>query len=265
MRRERTRDKPWRPAASLVALAFAALAIAACGGGRGTADPSTIVAQVNGVGSISAGELEHWIPVEAVVLYEENPTKPVPKGLIPVPPDYTACIAYLEETPQKSTGTSTTATPAQLESTCAHRYQELKQLTLNTLILWDWTIGAGLRLGMTGSQAEVRQQLAETNKNLYPKQGQVADYMRFTGQTNADMLFRAKVSLFEAKLIKKQQELEKPQSNGALPKERQREMTEFVKYLPPGKQWAAITSCKPGYIVSACEQYRGSEPPSVPN
>jgi hypothetical protein len=263
----RNRDK--RGPAALCALVLAAVSLAACGGSGSTGDPAAIVARVNGVGSISAGEVEHWIPVEAVVLYEENPTKAVPKGLIPVPPDYTACISYLEAHPQKSTGastsTTTTLTPAQLKLGCAHRYQELKVLTLNTLILWDWTIAAGLKLGMTGSEAEVRRQFVETNKNLYPKAGELARYMKLTGQTQADMLFRARVSLFEAKLISRKEELEKSQPSGALSTQRQREVAAFIKYLPPGKQWAATTSCVPGYVVSACRQYRGSEPPSVPN
>jgi hypothetical protein len=47
--------------------------------------------------------------------------------------------------------------------------------------------------------------------------------------------------------------------------QRQRAIAKFAEYLPPGKQWAAKTTCSKGYVVSACREYRGPLAPSIPN
>lgn len=233
--------------------AIAAVGLAACGGG----DSGVVVARVEGVGSISKAALDHWIPVEAVVLYQEYPTKPVPKGVVPDPPDYTACIAYLKSARQSLVESGPKPTALQLKGKCRQKSQELQEITLNTLILWDWTIAAGEALGMKASDAEVRQRFAEENKNLFPRgKAELANYLKLTGQTVADMLFRSRVEVFEGKLIERR---------NAMQKLGRRALAKFLAYLPPGKRWATITSCHAGYVVSACRQYRGPHVPGGPN
>jgi foldase protein PrsA len=241
-----------RRISALGAIAAVVVGLAACGSGSS----GEIVARVQGVGSISKATLDHWIPVEAVVLYQEYPTKPVPSGVIPDPPNYTACIAYSEATRQKLRENGPAPTAAQLRSKCEQKLQELKELTLNTIIGWDWLIRAGTALGMHASDAEVKQRFTEENQRYFPKRSEFTRYLKLTGQTVADILFRDRVQVFEAKIIQKQAAMKK-QSQSALAK--------LIKYLPPGKQWAAITSCRKGYVVSACKQYTGSQPPGIPN
>jgi hypothetical protein len=250
-----------RRLSALGAVAVTITGLTACGGGSS----GEIVARVTGVGSISRATLEHWMPVEAVVLYQEYPTRPVPKGVIPDPPGYAACIAYLKATPQKLVESGPKPTAVQLKSKCRQKYQELKALTLNTLIVWDWTIAAGLALGMKATDAEVRARFDEGNKRYFPRRAEFARYLRLTGQTVPDMLFRSKVQVFEAKLIEKKTALEKQLPHGLSAQRRQRALAKFVANLPPGKQWAAITSCRDGYVVSACKQYKGSLAPGIPN
>jgi len=246
--------------AALGVLAIAVGGLTACGGGS-----SETVARVAGVDSISKATLDHWIPVEAIVLYNEKPTKPVPRGVIPDPPDYTACIAYLITNPQKVVQSGSKPTPGQLKVKCWQRYQELKVLTLNTLIGWDWTIGAGLALGIKVSDAEARQRLKEANKNLFPKNAEFTDYLRLTQQTFADMLFRSRVQLVEAKLVQKLTTMEKLLPKGLTAQQRQRALAQVQKALPPNKQWAQKTTCRTGYVTSACKQYRGRLSPGLPN
>jgi foldase protein PrsA len=244
---------------ALVAVAVAIVGLAACGGGGS----SEIVARVAGVGSVSRASLEHWMPVEAVVLYQEYPKEPVPKGVIPDPPIYTACIAYSKSAPQQPVASGPKPTTAQLKSKCALKYRELKELTLNTLIAWYWTIAAGKALGMSASGAEVRQRFQEVNNRAFPKPGEFARYLKLTGQNVSDMLFRYRVQAFEAKLIDKLTALKT--LKGLTSQERRAALVQFNENLPPNKQWAARTTCRKGYIVSACKEYRGSQPPAIPN
>ena len=250
-----------RVISALGVLTVALVGLAACGG----SNSNEIVARVDGVGSISKATLDHWIPVEAVVLYEEEPKAAVPRGVIPDPPKYAACIAYLKTTRQKIGESGPRPTTVQLKGKCRQRYQQLKELTLNTLIGWDWTIGAGLALGMKVSDVEVKRRLEEVNKNLYPKKADFTNYLKLTGQTLADMLFRSRVQLYEGKLVQQRTVLEKRLPSGLSARQRQSAVAEFMAAMPPGKQWAAKTSCRKGYVVSACRQYRGSLPPGIPN
>jgi foldase protein PrsA len=247
---------------ALGAIAVAVVGLGACGSG----DSGEIVAQVAGVGSISKATLDHWIPVEAAVLYQENPTKPVPKGVLPDPPNYTACIAYLKTTRQKLSETGPKPTAEQLKSRCGQRLAELQELTLNTLIGWDWLIAAGQALGMSASTAEVKQRFTDVNKRSYPKGSEFTTYLKLTGQTVQDMMFRYRVQVFEAKIIQKQEAMQKLLPKGLTTAQQQQSVfTKFAKFLPPGKQWAAITTCRKGFVVSACKEYTGSQPPGIPN
>jgi len=240
------------------AIAVAAIGLAACGGSGGET-----VARVEGVGSISKASLEHWIPVEAVVLYQEYPKSPVPKGVIPDPPDYAACVAYSKSTPQQPVERGPKPSAVQLKSKCRQKSHELKELTLNTLIAWDWTIAAGKALGMHASDAEVRQRLQEVSKREFPKPGEFARYLKLTGQTIPDMLFRTRVQVYEQKLIDKLTAIKT--LKGLTAQQRRAALVKFNENLPPNKQWAAKTTCSKGYVVSACKEYTGSQPPAIPN
>jgi len=245
----------------LTAAAVAGIVLAACGGGSS----SEVVARVAGVGTISKATLEHWMPIEATVIYKEYPTTAVPKGVVPDPPSYTACIAYLKATPEKLVETGPKPTAAQLKGKCRQKLGELRVLTLNTLIGWYWIIGAGMTLGMKASDAEVQARIVQGNKQYFPKSGELARYLRLTGQTNVDLALRAKVQVFETKLLALQTAIEKRLPKNASDQQKRAALAKYEQSLPPGGGWVAKTSCSRGYVVSACKQYKGTQPPGIPN
>ena len=225
----------------------------------GASGNDAVVARVAGVATITKASLEHWMPIEATVVYEERPTGPVPKGVMPDPPDYTACIAFIRSPRSKMSESIKHLSDAQLKGRCKQRYAEVKELTLNTLIGWYWTIAAGKASGFKASEAEVTHRLHETSKDIFASHAEFVTYLKRTRQTVADYTFRSRVQVFEDKLFAKLKTLEKglPQTKLALAK--------FIASVPPGKQWAAKTTCSKGYVVSACKEYRGSNPPGIPN
>jgi foldase protein PrsA len=235
---------------------LAGVGLAACGGGG--SDSGLIIAQVPQAGKITKAALEHWMPVEATVVYQENPQTPVPKGVVPDPPKYTACITYTRAHPEQLVQTGPKPTALQLKQKCAKRNAEVKELALNTLIAWNWTIAYGVKLGVKVSDAEAKSWLKTVNGRTYPKPGEFANYLKYTGQTESDMLFRSKVQLFEIKLSKKRTELEKLPNGKSI-------AAKLQAGAPPGNTWKAMTTCHKGYIVSACSTYKGPNPPGVPN
>jgi foldase protein PrsA len=250
-----------RQIAVLVAMVTVALGLAGCG------DSGEILAQVPGGGSLSKATLEHWIPIEAVTLNEFMPKGPPPKGVVPDPPNYTACVSFLSSPGQRIGLGGTTPTTAQLKSKCAQKARELKVITLNVLILWHWLMGEGATQGMMVSSAEVTHRYLEVNKRMFPKRGELANYLKWTGQTVADMLLRARVQLLELKIRQRQIETLQLVPKRLTAQQREAAAGKLIEELglEPGKYWADRTTCKPGYIVSSCKEYKGPQGPGLPN
>jgi foldase protein PrsA len=244
----------------LAATVLTVCGLAACGGGSSDG----VVAQVDGVGSITEATLNHWVSIFAVDFYELTPTTPIPKGVLPDPPDYTACIAFLRSNGQKPVASGPKPTTAQLRDKCEQQLHKLKVAALNALIGYDWTLGEGAALGMKITPAEIRTRFTEVSNRLFPRKGEFRAYLEYTGQTLADMMLRTKVQLVE---VKETALLTAAQKSSASLSAKQREATlrKLVASFPPNKQWAAKTSCRPGFVTSACRQYRGSEAPGFPN
>lgn len=256
----RTRRAHWR---ACVAATLVLVGLAGCGASNDSSNE--IVARVAGVGSVSRAMLDHWTGVEAVVLYQETPIGPIPKGVLPDPPSYEACIAFLKKTGQKLVNAGPAPTTAQLKSKCIEKLQKLRVLTLNTLLDWDWTIGEGQLLGEKVTSSEIKRRYEEVMGRLFPAKGELATYMERTGQTVADLLFRAKVQLFEVKGAARLTELEKLVPKNLSAKQAEAALLALAKHVRTSKQWAALTSCQPGYVTSACAGYKGSEVPGYPN
>jgi hypothetical protein len=249
--------------ATSVSLAWLALAFAGCGGG--SSGSGVVVARVSDAGAITKQMLDHWIPVEAIVLHEERPSRPAPRGVVPDPPSYSACMTYMRTHPAQPAQAGKVQSVAQLRSGCQHRYDELKVLTLNTLILWYWTIGAGQELGLRVTGAEARAHLKERETEFYTSDGSVQKYKKWTGQTTADLLLRSKVEVFEAKISARLRTAAARLPKDLSAPERERALAKLTGALPPSKAWAEKTSCLMGYVVSGCMQYTGTQAPGIPN
>jgi hypothetical protein len=248
----------------LAAVAVGALVV--CGTAACGTSSDEVVARVAGVGTIDKGMVEHWMPIEARLMYQEVPHKAVPEGVVPDPPTYTACVAYLQDAPPLSTPSGPKPTVAEMRVGCAQRFRELKVITLNTLIGWEWTIGIAKQAGIRVSDAEAKHRLQEIRTSEFPKGREFDQYLKWTGQTEADMLFRSQVQLFEGKSQKVRIALEESSlPKGLSVKQRQKALEKLAEHLPTLKDWADKTSCSPGYVTSGCKQYTGSLAPGLPN
>jgi foldase protein PrsA len=234
----------------------------ACGGGSS----SEIVARVAGVGSISKAAVEHWIPIQARLAHTVVPRRPIPEGVVPDPPDYTACVAYLRTTKQKLVESGPKPTASQLKSKCAQYYHGVKLSVLNLLIGSDWTFGNAAAAGMKVTPQEVRQRFELVKKNdLRMSDKEYLKYLKYTGQTLSDMMLRSKVQLIEARIQASVFAVARQLPKGLTERQRQEALMKPTAAMPTIKQWVARTSCEPDYVSSSCKQYKGPLPPGFPN
>jgi len=185
--------KVFRSTAALGAVFFALTGLAACGGGI----PGGAVVQVENT-PITKTAFEHWMEVAAASSSASTGGKPV----VPVPPDYSACIAHLASTTPKTAGTPAPST-SQLKTQCAAEYKQLSQEVLGFLISSQWVLGEGGSLGVKVSDAEVRKQFEKIKDQQFPKAAEFEKFLSTTGQTVSDLLLRVKLNMLSSKIQQK--------------------------------------------------------------
>jgi foldase protein PrsA len=179
---------------ALGAVFFAVVGLSACGGGV----PSNAVVQVGGT-PITKSTFEHWMTVASQS--QANAT-PGSKPVLPVPPDYTACIAHLEALQPHVKGQ--TPTPkAELKSQCEQQYKSAQQEVLSFLISSSWVLGEAESLGVHVSDAEVKKQFEKLKTQEFPKSGEFEKFLATSGQSVSDLLLRVKLNMLSSKIQQK--------------------------------------------------------------
>jgi foldase protein PrsA len=189
--------KPIRFISALGAVFFATVGLAACGGGV----PSGSVAQV-GETPITKATFEHWINIAASSSASATPGSTA-KPVIPVPPDYTACIAHLEATAPKPAKGQSKPTAAELKTECEQQYTSLKQETLGYLIQSNWLLGVAKEQGVSVSDHEVEKEFDTEKKAQFPQESKFNAFLAKTGYTVSDLLGRIKVQMLSTRIEQK--------------------------------------------------------------
>jgi foldase protein PrsA len=167
---------------------FALVGLAACGG-----IPSDAVVSVDGQ-SITKATFNHWLAVAAASSTAATGAKPS----VPVPPNYTACIASAKAAAKPAKG-QTAPTEAQLKSQCEAQYKSLQQEVLGFLISSNWVLGEASSLGVKVSDQEVKKQFEKIKSQQFPKAAEFEKFLKSSGQTVSDLLLRVKLNLLSSK------------------------------------------------------------------
>jgi len=220
--------------------------LAACG--TSASDP---VAVHIGQTAISRAEVSHWT---SLIAAESS------KGPMPDPPKYSACIANLRAAP--ATTAQSKPTHSALKRTCEVNLQKFELKALYFLIPYEWVSSEASELGVKLPGEAPKQQLARMEHSLPDARG----YLVGPRGTTADALMRIKLALLTRQI---QQSLEMHSRQQQLtPSERQQALNKFGERFRA--TWSARTSCRPGYFVTLCRNYKAPGvaptlgPPSVP-
>jgi hypothetical protein len=218
---------------------FACLGMGACGSSK----QDTVVVRVGG-NTITAGTVDHWIRVESVTSHGGvDVTKPLPKGVLPVPPEYADCIAYLIS--QTQAGPKPTRDEARIK--CSVEYKIFKETILGILINYYWDLGESVQKGVHISDAEITKELHEQ----FPHDGELQRYLKITHESLADDRLIVKSKLLRMKLV--------AHSAQGTHTAAERQQAIVKEVAEEAAKWTPRTSCKPGFVVSACKQYRGPQ------
>ena len=177
--------------ALLVALALTALVVTGCGSGV----PADSVATVDGT-SIKKSEFEHWLSVASKQQAVSGQT-----AVVPDPPNYTKCVAALQKVPVAKGQAKPSA--AALKSQCEQQYEGLKQQVMQFLVQSEWLLKEADSRKLTAKPATVQKQLDDQIKQSFPKRADFDTFLKQSGMTMNDLLFRVKIDVLTQQVRQK--------------------------------------------------------------
>jgi foldase protein PrsA len=187
-------SKTLRIIATLTGIFVALLGISACGS---SGIPGNAIVSVNGT-AITTSTFDHWMGIAV----GSRASRSGGEAVVPVPPNYTACVAHLVKVSPKPVNGQKAPTATELKSVCEMEYKSLQTEVLGFLISSTWIIGEASSLGVNLSDAEVKREFAKIEHAQFPKASEFKKYLASSGETTSDLLLRMKVSLLSEKIQK---------------------------------------------------------------
>src|SRR5918992_2874615 len=167
-----SRDGETKPRAAMRLLAVpapcSALALTGCGGGV----PGDAVATVDGE-PIERQSFDHWMTIEAK-------SGGGPNATMPRPPDYANC--------------------KKPKSECKAEYEALGDQVVHLLVSARWIEGEASDRGISVADAEVEKAFEEQRERSFPTEGDFERFLNTSGQTQQDVLMRARFDLLWNKI-----------------------------------------------------------------
>jgi foldase protein PrsA len=179
-----------------------ALATAAMVAGCGDSVPGNAVAKVDD-SSISRSDFDHWMTVFAKSSTQSaDGTPSTATGVVPVPPDYKACITAKRAALAKGKSKAR-PTDKQLSTQCKTEYDGLRDQSLGLLIASQWLEGEATDQGIKVTPAEVNKQIEDQRKQQYPKKADFEKALKESGFSLTDLQFQTRLQTLQEKLVSK--------------------------------------------------------------
>jgi SurA N-terminal domain len=119
---------------------------------------------------------------------------------------------------------------------------EAREEVLQFLISSGWVLGEARDLNISVSVAQVRRDFDRVKAQQFPKTREFRAFLRSSGQTVADLLFRVRLNLLSDRI-------ERHVSAGRRGSHKQQALSRFVKAFEA--KWRQRTYCAPPYVIAA--------------
>jgi foldase protein PrsA len=179
---------------SLLSAAFLTVGAAAVIGCGSESVPSGSVAKV-GDEEISQDEFDKWIKTAVSGQAQGAAT------VVPDPPEFTKCVAAKKDAPLPK-GQKPQADAA-LKKQCQQEYDTLKREVMLFLIQAEWVEQEAAEQGVEVSDASVKKSFEDQKKQAFPTDKAYNDFIKSSGMTEEDILFRVKLNELQQKLTQK--------------------------------------------------------------
>jgi foldase protein PrsA len=184
-----------RHAPAKLACLVAVCGTAAAGAtGCGRDVPANSVAKV-GDATITKSEFDRWL--KAAVVGQSGGGQ----AAVPDPPEFNRCAATRARQPVPK-GSRKPGT-AELKKQCKREYDQLKQQVMQFLINAEWIQQKAEAEDVRVSSAEVRRSFEDRKKGEFKTEAEYQRFLRTSGMTEEDILFRIRLDVLQQKLAQK--------------------------------------------------------------
>ncbi len=253
----------------LALLGVATTAIAACGNDV----PPNAVAKI-GDETITQEEFDKWV---------ETAVKSQAQGgqvVVPDPPEFDKCVAGKKKAPAPEGQQK--PTDAELKKQCKAEYDALKSEVMQFLIQAEWVQQEAAERDVDVTDAAINKELEQQKKQAFPTDKAYKQFLKTSGMTEADILFRVKLSLLQEKLTKKvtdeaktvsatdvEEYYDKNKNRFAQPERRdlravltkdEAKAAEAKQALESGESWKQVAK---DYSIDEASKAQGGKMPSV--
>ena len=174
----------------LAAIGLSALAISACGNDV----PSGAVATV-GDETITQDEFDQWLSTAARGQAQGG------AAAVPDPPDFEKCVAAKKKQPiPKGQERPSDAT---LKKQCQTEYDTLRTEVMQFLIQAEWVQQEADEQDVKVSDKEIKQSFEDQKKQAFPTDKAYQEFLKTSGMSEEDILFRVKLDQLQQKLTAK--------------------------------------------------------------
>lgn len=173
------------------------LVLAACGGSSSDV-PGNAVAKV-GDASITKDQFDHWLNVAAVSSAAQGGAA-ADGATAPDPPDFKRCIAAKRKAAPKPAKGKKAPTDADYKQQCQQEYASLRDQVMSFLISAQWIQQEAKDRNISLTDAQVRKDFDKTKKQSFPKESDYQKFLKSSGMTEDDILFRVRLDSLSNKL-----------------------------------------------------------------
>jgi hypothetical protein len=221
-----------------IAILLSALASCGSGGGSTSADGSTVVGRVGGAVITRSAVNHRLLALAGKDYYSLSHEHVLPAGLVSDPANYARCLSRLKMLARPNRPVESSV----LIKLCHDLNQAVKLQAMSSLIQERWLEGLDRELGIVISPAEVMQLHRRRSAREYPSHAALAAYLERRRMSLSDLLSEDREDVLANRTI----ELIKRGGRGA-----------YQRVVEAGQRWTRRTSCRPGYVVEHCREYKG--------
>ena len=185
---------------ALTLLGLTALVATSCGNDV----PPGAVAKV-GDAEITQDEFDQWLET-AVKGQAQGGTATVPD-----PPNFPKCVAAKKKAPVPQGQAK--PTDAELKKQCKQEYDQLKSEVMQFLIQAEWVQQEAEERDIEVSDKSVAKSFEDQKKQAFPTDKAYEEFLKTSGMTEEDILFRVRLDQLQQKLTQKVTEEAKKVSN----------------------------------------------------
>jgi foldase protein PrsA len=164
--------------------------------GCGNSVPAGAVAKV-GDSTITQDEFDKWMTIAVKGQSQQQGGE----AAVPEPPDFEKCVAAKSKTPAPQGQKK--PTDDALKKQCKSEYDQLKQDVMQFLIQGEWVQQEADERGIEVKPAELRKALEDQKKQVFPNDKQYQQFLKTSGMTEEDVLFRVKLNELQQRLTQK--------------------------------------------------------------